>query len=243
MDARVSDDATSVPSPPGGKASQQYFPLVHGSKWVYRHADGTLDHQHLDRVEENPAGKGTVHRFSNRFVIGDLNIAYAKSCFSDGEYLYLGPSTDRSSADRFLRLPVALGKRWSWRSGSIVYEKSYEAMDVTVVCRAGVFTDCLKVKSVSRYDSESSHTVAQWLYFAKGVGLVKVVSENPADGIELVSYEIPTASPPSGTEAAPPSSAAAEPQTIGPPLPGSLQTGGPSSDNAGTEDSDQDPEG
>lgn len=182
------DTKTSPINPDGVAQLQRYSPLEVGRRWIYRHNDGTLDYQFLDRIEDHPSF-GKVYRFENHFEVGDLKIPYTKSSFWLEGKLHQGAGLDALSSMKALALPLSEKSLWDWKNGEITFERSYESLNETVVVRAGTFKECLKVKAVSRYKSESTRAVVQWFYYAPGVGLVKVESENPTEGYELESYQ------------------------------------------------------
>ncbi len=168
-----------------------YFPLTTGSRWSYRYGDGSEEVQRLVAAESLRSGQ-TIYRFTSELQMGDAKIPYRKTgYFADGFY-YLGLSSRARGGDPILKVPVVCGDRWTWRKGDIVCEREYVAERVRVVCKAGSFPDCLKVKATSRFESvdAKSRPVVQWFYYAKEVGLVKIDGETPFDGRELLEYRI-----------------------------------------------------
>ena len=101
------------------------------------------------------------------------------------------------------RFPLVVGNSWEeedgWESQATSTLKGYETVNVS----AGIFRECLKHKTVfTDTDVEDSRTElrntlangTRYLWFAKGVGLVKMRYEH-SNGIsteaELLKYEIP----------------------------------------------------
>lgn len=202
----IASGPEAIPTAPSGEDGdlarlREYVPLIPGERRVYRHRDGTIDYQFLDRVEMHPQF-GSVYRHENHFEIGELRIPYTKSSFWLDGKLHQGAGVDPSTSMQALAVPLVEGGSWEWKNGEITFERRYESLDETVTCGAGTFENCLKVKAVSRYRAESTRAVVQWFTYAPGVGLVKVESENPAEGYELESYSRPEpASPEAGTPA------------------------------------------
>ena len=98
------------------------------------------------------------------------------------------------------RFPLVIGDTWTqkgrWQSPAQVTLEGYEKVKVT----AGTFTDCLKHKTIFTNAKENSQLKSslvngtRYLWFAKGVGVVKMRYEH-ANGItteaELLEYNVP----------------------------------------------------
>ncbi len=178
-------------SVPVGPETVRYLPLILGSRWGYLQGDGSREVQKLDRIEPIADGR-TVYRFSTELRIGEAKIPYHKTGFFAGEYFQFGAGLRATTGELVLKLPIAKGERWTWKKGDIHCEREYVDTEARVICRAGTFDRCLKVKATSRFDASGvrSRPIVQWFYYAPGVGLVKIEAETPFDGRELEEYRI-----------------------------------------------------
>ncbi len=183
--------ALSEPGVAVGPETLPYLPLIAGSRWGYLQGDGSREVQKLDRIEALADGR-TVYRFSTELRIGEAKIPYQKTGFFAGEYFQFGAGMRATAGELILKLPVAKGERWTWKKGDIHCEREYVDTEARVVCRAGTFDRCVKVKATSRFVASGvrSRPVVQWFYYAPGVGLVKIEAETPFDGRELEDYHI-----------------------------------------------------
>jgi hypothetical protein len=168
-----------------------YFPLSIGSSWNYYHGDGTRARLELERIDRQSVG--SMYRFRDVVDFNGASVTQAKTAYFRDNALFLGKGTDPALAEPILAAPLAAGRRWSWQKGNrgeIRCEREVVALDVEVTCRAGSYPRCLKVRSSCWYekDGESSPPVVEWHYFAPGVGLVKVETENPLDGREIEAF-------------------------------------------------------
>ncbi|RKU16241.1 hypothetical protein C6501_05830 [Candidatus Poribacteria bacterium] len=104
------------------------------------------------------------------------------------------------------QFPLAIGKTWNkeglWNSQVQTTIENYESVEISL----GTFKDCLKLKSVftgaTTESDASTYTLeriplingTRYLWFAKGVGLVKMRYEH-SNGViteaELIDYEVP----------------------------------------------------
>lgn len=185
------------PGPASGPSGTPYLVLKPGSAWTYLHGDGSREVQKLDRIEVLDDGR-TAYRFSYDFQLADARIPYQKTGFFAGGFFQIVSGSRATAGELALKVPVVVGENWSWRKGDISFEREHVATDVRVICRAGSFENCLKVKATSRFDKNGirSRPVVQWFYYAPGVGLVKIEGESAFDGRELEEYR--SGGPPEG---------------------------------------------
>ncbi len=118
-------------------------------------------------------------------------ILYPASIFSDNI---------SASWPEMFRFPLTVGKTWTEEGGSNSYLQTTIEDYESVKCAAGDFKKCLKHKTIftgAEADTELKSSLingTRYLWFAKGVGLVKMRYEH-ANGIvteaELIEYNVP----------------------------------------------------
>lgn len=181
---RVSDDLA------------RYWPLRRGAWWKFRRGDEGEEIVRVREVEETDPEhprfycERTVRRGSE-----ESSTPYTLSA-RPGE-LSVGSGPSREVLFEF---PVEVGRTWSWSDETFQYRRTYVAKDVPVKTRAGDFPKCLKMefRTTTAVSSESPLEMTSTLYYAPGVGLVKmeVAGEGNSDlNLELISYELPAPVP------------------------------------------------
>ena len=118
-------------------------------------------------------------------------LLYPTSIFSDNI---------NTSWPELFRFPLTVGKTWTEEGWSNSYLQTTIEDYESVACTAGVFQRCLKHKTVftgAEADTELKSSLingTRYLWFAKGVGLVKMRYEH-ANGViteaELIAYNVP----------------------------------------------------
>jgi len=118
-------------------------------------------------------------------------ILYPTSIFSDNI---------STSWPELFRFPLTVGKTWTEEGWSNSYLQTTIEGYESVECAAGIFQHCLKHKTVftgAEADTELKSSLingTRYLYFAKGVGLVKMRYEH-SNGViteaELIEYNVP----------------------------------------------------
>lgn len=118
-------------------------------------------------------------------------LLYPTSIFSDNI---------STSWPELFRFPLTVGKTWTEEGWSNSYLQTTIENYESVKCAAGVFQRCLKHKTVftgAEADTELESSLIngiRYLWFAKGVGLVKMRYEH-ANGViteaELIAYNVP----------------------------------------------------
>jgi hypothetical protein len=213
-----------------GAAARDYFPMVAGARWEYSvgsdrlartevsvEGQGMREIRGLDApvyvVTETARGgaMGTVDTSPVAYVVGDAFIARYMGIDFDGEdrlrmlggedptwILPLAIESGRSwtQVTRMLELPESQGEgskhRWTGRL----------EFPLAVKVPAGAFEDCVKVRA-EYWDeavTEDGPLMVYEDYYARGVGLVRSVSQDQRERgapleQELLRYEIPAPAP------------------------------------------------
>jgi hypothetical protein len=219
-----------------GATAGDYFPMVAGARWEYSLGSGRLgrtrvsvEGQGMREVpglsepvyvvtETAPGGPlNTVDTSPVAYVVGDAFIARYMGIDFDGE--------DRlrllGKEDPTWILPLAIESGQSWTQDTRMLElpeaesgknrwTGQVEFPLTVEVPAGSFRDCVKVRA-EYWDETVSRERPLMVYedyYARGVGLVRSVSQDQREGAappleqELLRYEIPV-QPPAPVENSP----------------------------------------
>ncbi len=206
-----------------GEDSQNYFPLIEGSRWIYQLSSrlGEID------VEVKALGDREAPHFGPIFIMEEKNLGEAMGFVKtspvgyledetfhlrmvgidyddDGGIVLLGedepvkllPSTPEegqtwSQSTRMFTTPEGGGGRLGWEGSVSILE------ELTVP--AGTFRDVIAVKTIylDRSESNPAAQVIYHDYYAKGIGLIKSVTDDVESSAEnhmeqvLVEYRLP----------------------------------------------------
>jgi hypothetical protein len=162
-----------------------YFPLRVGSEWVYEDRKGNT--ASLKIIEATTRDNINWYQGSNSsnaknfifYVYNEYAIVKGKLLFRANPKL-IGESDEESASDSkkvmqvvFLKEPLRVGTKWNFTYPEGKYS-TFEILSVTdeVFVPAGNYKDVIRVRI---YMSEMGYL--GFLYYAKGVGLIKATTE------------------------------------------------------------------
>lgn len=192
-------------SPLTAASLEAYLPLTEGLTWEFRQQFSTLEaptpQAEARAVKKNlattqfqgqkvhsqvftfyPPGQGEKQETTS-FIAADAQGYYvlARKTKNDSEVKPL--------PEKFyiLKLPLEKGTSWKQKAEGAMLEQVIQETQAQVTVPAGTFRDCLLIKRLV-FTSESDKTPAaeMLLWFAPGVGNVKVVTRLPGQKGELI---------------------------------------------------------
>jgi len=172
-----------------------YFPLLPGSSWVEGDSESKgkiakteIICKELESDQRGfPSGSGIL---ISTFYAGKNKVQTARSIYKkfQGE-LHQYKSEIDSRSKLVLKWPLEIGTKWTARSDDRLYRFEVVGVNQIVKVRAGVFKNCIKVRSFVTGTSKAASND----YYAPGVGRVlRTVSTAKTETrvTELIMYEI-----------------------------------------------------
>ncbi|MEK7397006.1 MAG: hypothetical protein AAB116_08725 [Candidatus Poribacteria bacterium] len=162
-----------------------YFPINVGSEWIYKDKKGNTASLKITGI--NPRGNIKWYQGSNYsnaknfifYVYNEYAIAKGKLLFRANQKLISESDEESESNSKeatqviFLKEPLRVGTKWNFTYPEGKYS-TFEILSVTdeVFVPAGNYKDVIRVRI---YMSEVGYL--GFLYYAKGVGLIKATTE------------------------------------------------------------------
>ncbi len=175
-DKGKSEDSAKEKAKSSVKKIEDYFPLVVGTTWIYKDSD-------------DKQGAFSIVEKTNK---NNISIYQAKSAgtvfFKDCEIAIINGELTKKHSDGgiFIQLkePLTVGTKW-YPYPKILPKVTYEIISTTdeIALPLGTYKDVIKIESKINED------LVGYLYFAKGVGLVKIKDpKENKDVVILIKY-------------------------------------------------------
>lgn len=193
--------ATNVAAQKSRAPARDYFPLRVGDSWTYRNSEGDSEFT-VKVLSAEKQGDDTMRYLVEKHAGAQIHSWYSKL---DGWVLMLeeayvgqeGMKIKYEPARQYLKNPLVVNTKWSWKGKGIVgvdVAESHQVVGAEMVkVPAGRFRAMKIVSKVS--DGGAAMTKTFW--YADGVGLIKSQTEAGAIkyGSELVDYSFKKKSP------------------------------------------------
>ncbi len=161
----------------------RYYPVAVGTFWEYKTGEKLGDKEIVQRlriIDLRP--EDGIHRvhFSLENVYG--NYAAGRNYHVILSPTEVAPPTSGDSPSSFpmLKAPIRAGMSWEWSGPNGKFVRQIASVSDTVETPAGSFRDCVVVvyTSTTMKDGQEVRLVSR-AYYAPGVGLVRLVYDNP----------------------------------------------------------------
>ncbi len=167
----------------------RYFPHDVGTTWIYRRGDGTRETRRVSALTPGEDG-GIEVIFQVREDGAGSGGAYETRAYFSGSDVVLGHS-QVPPGEYALRFPLSDNAEWAWSKELFHYARRVRRPPEPLQIPTGSYRDYVIVEAENRIESPGADapvSVATRLYYAAGLGLVRVESENESIARVLIEF-------------------------------------------------------